>query len=164
MGALSLIFTFASLLKTLARIAWALVKCLWAAVRLLTRGFFALIHIITHWSGRGIGDDTLVRVRRDWNDHRVATVTWSDLRDPRWDDVSGGEQNHTSQPFIYGYVWCDQVQGDIAHSCIHGPPPHNIKVCLVKKDNSKQVWNRLQDLAGPKPRRRWLIGGYRWRT
>ena len=36
----------------------------------------------------------------------------------------------------------------------HGPGPHNIKVCLVKKDNSKEVWNRVLELAGPRPAKR----------
>ena len=161
MGAITLIFTFANLIRTMAGITWVLVKLLWTIVRFAARGFFNLISMLTRRSGRGLGDGDLVRVRRDWNDHRVGTVDWSDLKDPRWDNVSGGEQNHTPQPFIHGYVWCDRVKGDIAHSCIHGPPPHNIKVCLVKNDNSKQVWNGLLGLAGAKPRRRWLIGGYR---
>ena len=66
--------------------------------------------------------------------------------------MAGGTQIESRRPFMYGYVWCDKVRGDIAHSCIHGPPPHNIKVCLVKQDNSRDVWNRLIQIAGPERR------------
>jgi hypothetical protein len=38
------------------------------------------------------------------------------------------------------YVMCDgMIDGELAHSCSHGPPPHDIKVCLLKKDN-RGVW------------------------
>src|SRR5262249_35354697 len=56
------------------------------------------------------------------------------------------------QLFIHGYVLCSDVEGGIAHSCRHGSGPHNIKVCVVKKDN-KDVWPKLVEIAGPKPRR-----------
>ena len=58
--------------------------------------------------------------------------------------MAGGTQIESRKPFIYGYVWCDKVLGAIAHSCIHGPPPHNIKVCLMKGDNSRDVWDRFR--------------------
>jgi hypothetical protein len=33
-------------------------------------------------------------------------------------------------------VWCDSfTSGEVEHSCVHGPPPHRIKVCIVKKSN-----------------------------
>lgn len=99
---------------------------------------------------------TAVRVRRDWNDHRIGTVEYSDLANPRWDIVSGGTQVRTPQPFIHAYVWCNRVRGDIAHSCRHGPGPHNIKVCLVRKDNTKEVWNYLLKIVGAKPPRRYF--------
>ncbi|PKB78868.1 MAG: hypothetical protein BZY88_16225 [SAR202 cluster bacterium Io17-Chloro-G9] len=97
-----------------------------------------------------------VRVRRQWNDHRIGKVRWSDISNPRWDILSGGTQTKAPQPFVHAYVYCDKVQGDIAHSCNHGPGPHNIKVCLVKKDNSKEVWNYLMKIVGKKPPRRFF--------
>jgi hypothetical protein len=30
-----------------------------------------------------------------------------------------------------------QIDGEIGHSCRHGPPPHRIKVCMTKKDNRR---------------------------
>ena len=123
-----------------------LVRLLWTVARLLAGAH----PLQTGKSGRGRepGGRTPVRVRRDWDDHRVGTVRWSDLGNPRWDMVSGGTQTRTPQPFLHGYVMCDKVRGDIAHSCIHGPAPHNIKVCIVEKDNSRQVWDYLMKIVG----------------
>ena len=108
---------------------------------------------------KAISGRTPVRVRRQWNDQRIGTVRWSDLDHPRWDIVSGGNQVRSPQPFIHAYVSCGKVKGKIAHSCNHGPGPHNIKVCLVKKDNSKEVWNYLMKIVGKKPSRGWFSTG-----
>ena len=149
-----------SLVRTAAKYLWCLLKLLWRLANILLTVILwvadAVLAVAKKATGGESGDNVLVRVRRDWNDHRIGTVKWSDLRDPRWDNISGGEQNPTPQSFIHGYVWCDIVQGDIAHSCAHGPGPHNIKVCLVKKDNSREVWGRLSAIVGPKPGRRRL--------
>ena len=138
----------------LARLAWFLAKLLWFVARVTVRPSIAVTGMMSRRFRRGVTYNTSVHIRRDWNDHRVGTVRWADLRSPRWDTVSGGEQNRTPQPFIHAFVWCSLVNGDIAHSCIHGPPPHDIKVCLVRKDNNRDVWNRLSEIAGPKPGRR----------
>ncbi len=90
-----------------------------------------------------------VYVRRDWNDRGVGRVRWSDLHDPRWDTVSGGAQVENPLPLLHAYVWCDKVRGKIGHSCAHGPGPHNIKVCMLRDDNSRRIWRRLLNLAGP---------------
>lgn len=55
-----------------------------------------------------------------------------------------------------GYPRNFLIKGDIAHSCDHEPGPHNIKVCLVKKDNSREIWGRLA-IVGPKPGKRRLV-------
>ena len=90
-----------------------------------------------------------VYVRRDWNDRGMGRVRWANLHDPRWDTVSGGAQVENPLPLLHGYVWCDKVRGKIGHSCAHGPGPHNIKVCMLREDNSNRIWRRLLDLAGP---------------
>ena len=153
MGLLAMMLTAAKSFWTLANLLWRLVNILLAVI-LWVAGLF--LSVAKRATGGESGDNTPVRIRRDWNDHRIGTVRWSDLRDSHWDDISGGEQNPTPQPFIHGYVWCDVVQGDIAHSCAHGPGPHNIKVCLVKKDNSREVWGRLSAIVGPKPGKKWM--------
>lgn len=88
-----------------------------------------------------------VYIRRQWNDWRKARVRLKDLHNLRWDDVSGGVYARAPQPFIHGYVWCDRVHGELAHSCLHGEGPHWIKVCVVKRDNEPRVFKILQLLA-----------------
>ena len=136
-----------TLVKVIGSLFWALARLMVGAVRLLTGG-------AGRDAGRSIRGRSAVRVRRQWNDHQIGVVRWSDTRDPHWDSVSGGTQARSPQPFIHAYVMCNRVKGDIAHSCAHGPGPHNIKVCLVKKDNSKEVWTRILELTGPKPAKR----------
>jgi hypothetical protein len=94
-----------------------------------------------------------VRIRRQWNDWRIATVPFDRLSGLHWDNVSGGVQAPAPQFFIHGYVRCDDVDGEIAHSCVHGEGPHRIKVCVVKKDNDPQTWAQLIEIVGPKPGR-----------
>lgn len=156
---MSLLAPFRTAVKslwTIAKLLWRLAKISLTVISLVAGVVLAVVKQAVGAKRGEPGDSVPVRVRRDWNDHRIGTVEWSDLRVPRWDSVSGGEQKFTPQPFIHAYVWCDLVQGDIAHSCAHGPGPHNIKVCLVKKDNSREVWNRLSAIVGPKPGRRRL--------
>jgi hypothetical protein len=45
----------------------------------------------------------------------------------RWDRTNGGVQVPYPQYFIHANVFCNEIHGDIAHSCQHGPAPHNIK-------------------------------------
>lgn len=30
---------------------------------------------------------------------------------------------------------CGAVEGEVSHSCLHGPPPHSIKICITAVDN-----------------------------
>jgi hypothetical protein len=80
-----------------------------------------------------------VYIRRQWNDWRIGKVRLDKLDGLRWDWLSGGVQAPCPQPFIHGYVSCADIEGDIAHSGTHGPCPHRIKVCVVKKDNNKET-------------------------
>ena len=137
------------LLWLLAKLILGLAGLLGKLARLIAIVTFGLAGLIVKWIERRTLGRSSVQVRRDWNDHRVGRVQWSDLENPKWDTVAGGTQIESRRPFICAYVWCDKVHGDIAHSCIHGPPPHNIKVCLMKRDNSRDVWYRLIQIAGP---------------
>jgi len=124
-------------------------KLIWRLLRLVLwlLGLVFRLMIGLAW-GQTLGQST-VYVRRDWNDRGMGRVRWADLHDPRWDTVSGGAQVENLLPLLHGYVWCDKVRGKIGHSCAHGPGPHNIKVCMLREDNSNRIWRRLLDLAGP---------------
>lgn len=85
-----------------------------------------------------------VRVRRQWNDHRIATYRLADIQNLHWSDVSGGLGARAPQEFLSGYVLCDAlIAGELAHACGHGRPPHRIKVCVTRTDNSKAAYEAL---------------------
>ena len=133
----------------MAKIIGLVFKLVWRLLLLV----MWLVSLVFHLTIGLAWRQTLVRssvyVRRDWNDRGMGRVRWSDLHDPRWDTMSGGAQVENPLPLLHGYVWCDKVRGKIGHSCAHGPGPHNIKVCMLREDNSNRIWRRLLDLAGP---------------
>jgi hypothetical protein len=85
-----------------------------------------------------------VTVRRQWNSPESASVASNSIENLHMSDVSGGVRARAPRAFLHGYVWCDQlIDGELAHSCRHGPGPHRIKVCVVKRDNSKAIYDYL---------------------
>ena len=89
-----------------------------------------------------------VWVRRQMNDWRGAEYRLEDVDNPQWDRVSGGVQIRAPRYLLYGYVEGDgMLQGEVAHSGVHGPHPHRIKVCILKVDNSADVFLQLQQRA-----------------
>ena len=95
-----------------------------------------------------------VFIRRQWNDWRVAKVELNKIQNLHWDIISGGVHAVCPQPFVHGYVLCTDIIGEIAHSGMHGPCPHSIKVCIVKKDNNPKIWQEILKKVGPKPKKR----------
>jgi hypothetical protein len=85
-------------------------------------------------------DDPVFKVRRQWNDWRMADYRLSQIENIHWDTISGGVNRRTNQPYLHGYVMCNaMISGKLSHSCKHGPPPHRIKICITKKWNQK-IW------------------------
>lgn len=98
--------------------------------------------------------ETDVWVRRQHDDHRKARYPLDDIRGVNWDSRSGGVQAKAPQYLLFGYADCDgMVEGEIAHSGVHGPCPHSIKVCILKADNDPAVYRLLAERAGEKPTR-----------
>lgn len=92
----------------------------------------------------------IVQVRRQPGDWRLARYDLADMSNLTWGFIGGGIQRRT-QWHVYGYVWCNEkIDGRLAHSCRHGPPPHHIKVCVTKKFNEK-IWPSILAIVGPKP-------------
>ncbi len=95
-----------------------------------------------------MNDQETLNVRRHWNDYRIAKVRLADFQSPHWDTMSGGVHAASPRPMVYGYIWCDQLlEGELGHSCTHGPAPHRIKVVVVKKDNSAAINRIVRDAA-----------------
>jgi hypothetical protein len=93
-----------------------------------------------------------VAIRREWNDSRVAKVEFSKINELHWDRLSGSSHVRMPQPFVHGYIRCADVIGDIAHSCSQESYPHTIKICIVKKDNEQEIWQKIMNIVGPRPR------------
>ena len=94
----------------------------------------------------------VVRVRRHWNDWRVAEVDYEKIRNIHWDRLPGGVSAPAPQYFIHAYIWCDDYEGESAHSCQHGKGPDYIKICIAKTDNEPTVFAKIEKKAGSKPR------------
>jgi hypothetical protein len=93
-----------------------------------------------------------VKVRRQWNDWQIATYRLNDVSGLHWSGMSGGVQSIAPRDFIHGYVWCTgMIDGELAHSCRHGPGPHHIKVCITKKGN-EGIWAEVRARAADKGR------------
>ena len=96
-----------------------------------------------------------VLVRRQWNDYRTARYRLDQIDGVHWDDTSGGVFSRAPRPFLHGYVSCDGMTGgQLPHSCEHGRRPHSIKVCIVKKDNRRDVIEKLIAMAEANAARR----------
>ena len=94
-------------------------------------------------------ENPLVTVRRQWNDWKKADYRLSAVHRPHRDTESGGVRKSSPHRMLYAYVNCDGMEsGELAHSCEHGPLPHSIKVCIVKKDNHARVHQELVRRAG----------------
>jgi hypothetical protein len=95
-------------------------------------------------------EEPLIKVRRQWNDWKIAVYKLSSISGFHWSDESGGVNAPAPQLFLHGYVMCDGMEsGELSHSCRHGPPPHRIKVCITNKYN-EGIFPKLSELY-PKP-------------
>lgn len=91
-------------------------------------------------------DEEELVVRRQWNDWRRATYRIEDIDGLHMSDVGGGIRKTANRAYLHGYVVCDgMLDGELAHSCRHGPGPHNILVCVLKIDNSRAAYQLLID-------------------
>ena len=94
-----------------------------------------------------------LNIRRQWNSLRVGEVPLEAFDDPHWRSTSGGVRARSPRPFVHGYISCDSLTGgEIDHSCLHGPCPHRILVCVVKKDNEASIFATVCKIADMNPR------------
>ena len=96
--------------------------------------------------------DETVWVRRQPTDSRIARYNVDDVGSLHWGLITGGVMAETTYPTLMGYVQCDgMLEGELAHSCLHGPPPHSIIIVITRRDNPPALYRRLANMAGPKP-------------
>jgi hypothetical protein len=55
--------------------------------------------------------DTLVWVRRHWQDTWGAAYRLGDIRSMHWSNFSGGIMTRANRPYVHGYVWCGRGRG-----------------------------------------------------
>ena len=94
----------------------------------------------------------IVWVRRQFDDHRHAAYRLAEVSGWHWSNISGGINHQANRYYLHAYVMCDgMIAGELAHRCIHGPPPHRIKVCITKKGNEK-FWRAIEEVGPKKPK------------
>ena len=96
----------------------------------------------------------LVYVRRQPSDDQTASYRVEDVYGVHFGSITGGLNISLPHDALCGYVWCDgMVEGDLSHSCRHGPPPHRIKIVIPKVCNDPKFWAKLagREYREPKP-------------
>ena len=98
----------------------------------------------------------IASVRPDWRDWHVAHVPIVDLSDLHWDHILGDADARPPAAILHGFVRCDSVvAGELPHLALGGPHPHSVRVCILKEDNDRHVFERLAVQAvGHPPRER----------
>jgi hypothetical protein len=94
----------------------------------------------------------LASVRPGWGDWHVAHVAVVDLRDLHWDHVADEPSADPAAPVLFGFTRCDAVvAGELPHGHLGDSHPHNLRVCVLREDNDRVVFDRLALEAGPRP-------------
>lgn len=108
-------------------------------------------------------DEMDVTVVRSKGDTQKDKVKYKVLRNLRWDMHSGGVKRYTGTYDLYGNVLCTEAP-NVAHTGNHvgvngdKKCPHDIKVCILKKDNPNILYKELAKRAGEKPKEYWRDG------
>jgi hypothetical protein len=90
---------------------------------------------------------TVVWVRRQFHQRETAAYDLTAIEGWHQSDTSGGTHQKANRHYWHGYVWCNaMLEGSVAHSCEHGPPPHRIKVCITKTRN-EEAWPAILRVA-----------------
>jgi len=97
------------------------------------------------FADKTISPDEKILVCRQPRDWRVIKVPFSALDDLHFRYESGGVGQVSSYPVLYARMWCSDIPDDaeFGHSCAHGPPPHEILVCILKNHNPSKLYRQL---------------------
>lgn len=107
----------------------------------------------TSESGHSRFAGPLASVRPDRRDWHVAHVPLVDLSDVHWDAPSPEEDRRREGPTLYAFTSCDSiVAGELPHRGLNHEHPHAVRVCILREDNDRGVFERLRLEAGPPPR------------
>jgi hypothetical protein len=102
--------------------------------------------------GHGRLGGPLASVRPDRRDWHVAHVPLVELSDLHWDQPAPSSSRDDG-PTLYGFTSCDcVVAGELPHNGGSRAHPHAVRVCILREDNDRGVFDRLRLEAGPPPR------------
>lgn len=94
----------------------------------------------------------LASVRPDRSDWHVAHVPLVELIDVHWDRPALRSRRDEG-PTLYAFTSCDcVVAGELPHQGCNRDHPHAVRVCILREDNDRCVFDRLKLEAGPPPR------------
>jgi hypothetical protein len=92
-----------------------------------------------------VSSEEIVTVRRRWNGSDVAQISVRALWDFHFRNDADGVCRALPRAFLYAHVWCDKLPGGaLGHFCREGPPPHNLRVCILPNDNAELVYESLR--------------------
>jgi hypothetical protein len=91
--------------------------------------------------------DSIVIVRRRWNDPHSAKVPSSALRELVIKNDPGGVCSPIPRPFPYARVWCDQlIDGGAIHACDPATAPHELQLFVLETDNTAELNAKVRDM------------------
>jgi hypothetical protein len=89
--------------------------------------------------------DSMVIVRRRWNDPHSARVPLAALRELVIKNDPGGVCGPIPRPFPYARVWCDQlIDGRTIHLCDPTTAPHELQLCVLETDNPAELNSQVR--------------------
>ena len=102
--------------------------------------------------GHGRLAGPLASVRPDRADWHVAHVPLVELSDLHWDRPAAPSRGDEG-PTLCAFTSCDSVvAGELPHPGRAHAHPHSVRVCILREDNDRSVFDRLRLEAGPPPR------------
>ena len=113
--------------------------------------------------GHGRVTGPIASVRPDRSDWHVAHVPLVELVDLHWDGPRTTSKRDEG-PTLCAFTSCDCiVAGELPHRPGNGAHPHAVRVCILREDNDRSIFDRLRLEAGPPPRTvdelRMMVGG-----
>lgn len=90
-----------------------------------------------------------VVVTRGWGDWRKLSVPLDVLARFHMTSDAGGTKARLPRPMLAAYMSCTAIPEGVefGHSCLHGPPPHSIKVLVQQRDNDRALYQELRAQA-----------------
>jgi hypothetical protein len=88
-------------------------------------------------------DDSLVRVRQEWNGWHSAEVRVKDLQEIHWFRPPTAPRR-----LAHAYISCTTIQsGALSHHCEPGEDPHRLLVCVLKRHCIPSVYAEIAGRA-----------------